>query len=116
MDYKVTSSAAGDLVYKEIQKKGNNEYLDGQIGAHPLCANSFVRIQGAGPKSISFNTMRFEYLGAIRPENQVVPGCKSDSVEGAHVPMKVTYARERGHPSSGAPFGWKDAREAVDCS
>jgi hypothetical protein len=66
------SSAAGDLVYKEIQKKGNNEYLDGQIGTHPLCANSFVRIQGPGPKSISFNTMRFEYLVATCTGNRAV--------------------------------------------
>jgi hypothetical protein len=64
VDYKVINTATGDSVYKEVQKKGEGEYLDIQIGTYQLCNNSYVRIQDPGPKSICFNKMKFIYLGA----------------------------------------------------
>ena len=53
--------------YKEVQKKGNNEYLDVHIGTHQLCTNSYLRIQDPGPKSITFNKVRFIYQGSFCP-------------------------------------------------
>jgi len=67
VDYQVMNSAVGDVVYKEVQKKGKAEYLDVHIGKHQLCSNSFLRIQDPGAKSISFNKVRFQYLGPTCP-------------------------------------------------
>ena len=67
VDYRVMNTASGNLVYQEVQAKGAGEYHDVHLGNYQLCANSFVRIQDPGAKSITFNKVRFVYQGPACP-------------------------------------------------
>jgi hypothetical protein len=65
--YHIIGTAAGDVLIERVQLRNNGLYLDEDLGRHALCTGSYVRIQDPGAQSITFNKMRFIYLGPTCP-------------------------------------------------
>ncbi len=65
--YRIINTSVGDVLIERVQYSGNGEYVDEDLGNHFMCPDSYVRIQDPGAKSITFNKMRFTYLGDTCP-------------------------------------------------
>jgi hypothetical protein len=65
--YRVLSTRDGDVLVERVQQRAGGAYLDEDLGNHVMCPGSKVRIQDPGAGSITFNEMRFTYLGSVCP-------------------------------------------------
>lgn len=65
--YRVLGSRDGDRLIEHVQERGDGEYRSVDLGHHFMCDGSFVRVEDPGPNSITFNRMRFTYVGSNCP-------------------------------------------------
>lgn len=61
--YRILGARAPDILIEDVQQRRGGAYVDVNLGNHFMCPASMVRIQDPGPNSITFNRMRFTYLG-----------------------------------------------------
>lgn len=65
--YRILDTPDGDILIERVQEFANDAWVDEDLGNHFMCTDSTVRIQDPGANSITFNKIRFTYLGSSCP-------------------------------------------------
>ena len=65
--YQIRNEDGLVVQFDRVQERGSGEYRDEDLGNQYMCPDSYVRIEDPGANSITFNIMRFTYLGDSCP-------------------------------------------------